>query len=114
MHTAVNHFATPEFWYHYRRLPPEVRELADKNFALLRQDPHHPSLRLKKVGSFRSARVGLRYRAAEPLLVVGRERFAGWTRRRLDSRRQPSHGPPRRARGRSRLPLPPGALLCGN
>ena len=63
MHTAVNHFATPEFWYHYRRLPPEVRQLADKNFALLREDPHHPSLRLKKVGSFWSARVGLRNRA---------------------------------------------------
>ena len=63
MHTAVNHFATPEFWYHYRRLPVEVRELADKNFALLRGDPHHPSLRLRKIGSFWSARVGLRYRA---------------------------------------------------
>jgi hypothetical protein len=61
--TVVNHFATPEFWHHYRRLPTEVRELADKNFALLRQDPHHPSLRLKKVGSFWSARVGLSYRA---------------------------------------------------
>lgn len=54
----MNHFATSEFWYCYRCLPDEVRELADKNFALLRQDPHHPSLRLKKVGSFWSA-VGL-------------------------------------------------------
>ena len=59
----MNHFATPEFWFHYRRLPENVRELADKNFALLRQDPHHPSLRLNKVGSFWSARVGLRFRA---------------------------------------------------
>jgi hypothetical protein len=59
----VNHFATPGFWYRYRQLPEKVRELADKNFALLRQDPHHPSLRLKKIGSFWSARVGLRYRA---------------------------------------------------
>jgi hypothetical protein len=59
----MNHFATPGFWYHYRNLPPEVRELADKNFILLREDAHHPSLRLKKVGSFWSARVGLRYRA---------------------------------------------------
>jgi hypothetical protein len=49
---AVNHFATPGFWYRYRQLPEKVRELADKNFALLRQDPHHPSLRLKKIGSF--------------------------------------------------------------
>ncbi len=59
----MNHFATPDFWYCYRHLPTVVQELADKNFALLRQDPGHPSLRLKKVGSFWSARVGLHYRA---------------------------------------------------
>jgi hypothetical protein len=59
----MNHFATPEFWYAYRHLQSEVRELADKNFSLMRQDPRHPSLRLKKTGSFWSARVGLRYRA---------------------------------------------------
>jgi hypothetical protein len=40
----MNHFTTPDFWFHYRRLPENARELADKNFALLRQDPHHPSL----------------------------------------------------------------------
>ncbi len=71
----MNHFATPDFWYCYRHLPAEVRELADKNFALLRQDPQHPSLRLKKVGSFWSARVGLHYRAlardrAEGLVTI--------------------------------------------
>jgi hypothetical protein len=59
----MNHFATPEFWYHYRKLPPEVRQLSDKNFALLKQDAHHPSLRLKKVSTYWSARVGLHYRA---------------------------------------------------
>jgi hypothetical protein len=59
----MNHLATPGFWWCYRQLPDEVRELADKNFALLRQDPHHPSLRLKKIDSFWSARVGLHYRA---------------------------------------------------
>jgi hypothetical protein len=42
----MNHFATPDFWYLYRRLPTEVRLLADKNFALLRTDHNHPSLRL--------------------------------------------------------------------
>ena len=71
MQAAMNHFATPDFWYLYRQLPAEVRELADKNFTLLRQDPHHPSLRLKKVGSFWSARVGLHYR------VLARERKEG-------------------------------------
>jgi hypothetical protein len=59
----MNHLATPDSWYCYRRLPEQLRELADKNFALLRQDPQHPSLRLKKVGAFWSARVGLHYRA---------------------------------------------------
>lgn len=59
----MNHFATPAFWHRYRQLPAEVRDLADKNFALLRNDPHHPSLRFKKVGRFWSARVGFRYRA---------------------------------------------------
>ena len=59
----MNHFTTPGFWSHYQRLPDEVRALADKNFELLRANPRHPSLRLKKVGSFWSARIGLRYRA---------------------------------------------------
>jgi hypothetical protein len=42
----MNHFATPEFWAHYRALPAEIQQLADKNFALLKQNPQHPSLRL--------------------------------------------------------------------
>ena len=61
--SPVNHFATPEFWFHYRRLPAEARELADRCFAVLQADPRHPSLRLKKVGDFWSARVG---RASAP------------------------------------------------
>ena len=59
----MNHFATPEFWFYYRRLPPEIRKLADKNFQLLRTDPRHPSIHLKKLGIFWSARIGLHYRA---------------------------------------------------
>jgi len=59
----LKHFTTPEFWFHYRRLPEAIQELADKSFMLLRSNPHHPSLRLKKVGVFWSARVSLRYRA---------------------------------------------------
>ncbi len=59
----MNHFATPEFWFHYRFLPPENRELADRCFAMLQVNPRHPSLRLKKVGGFWSVRVGLRIRA---------------------------------------------------
>ena len=40
-----------------------IQALADKNFALLKTDPQHPSLHFKSVGRFRSVRVGLHYRA---------------------------------------------------
>ena len=59
----MKHFASPEYWESYRRLPSAIRGLADKQFALLKQDPGHPSLRLKQVGQFCSVRVGRRYRA---------------------------------------------------
>ncbi|MFM8721084.1 MAG: hypothetical protein ACKOFH_16405 [Chthoniobacterales bacterium] len=58
----MSHFASPDFWFHYRQVPPEIRDLADKNFELLKQNLRHPSLRLKKVGIFYSALVGLNYR----------------------------------------------------
>ena len=63
MQADVKHFATSDFWYHYRQLPEDMCAVADKNFELLRHDPRHPSLHLKKVGAFWSARVGSRYRA---------------------------------------------------
>lgn len=59
----MSHFATPEFWFHYRHLPAEIQELADKNFAMLRENARHPSLHFKKIGDYWSARVGLHYRA---------------------------------------------------
>ena len=59
----MRHFASPAFWEAYARLPDNIRALADKNFAVLKQDPRHPALHFKKVGRFWSARVGLRYRA---------------------------------------------------
>jgi hypothetical protein len=59
----LNHSAAPEFWACYRDLPAGIRELADKSFVLLKADPRHPSLHLKKVGRFWSARVGLHHRA---------------------------------------------------
>jgi hypothetical protein len=36
--------------------------LADRSFALLKSDPRHPSLRLKRVGDLWSVRVGSHYR----------------------------------------------------
>ena len=59
----MNHFADPDFWFCYRQLPEVIRALADKNFALLKADPRHPSIRLKKIGVLYSVRVGLHYRA---------------------------------------------------
>jgi hypothetical protein len=57
------HHASPDFWTCYNTLPDSIREQADKAFALLKANPQHPSLHLKKVGRFWSARVGLHYRA---------------------------------------------------
>jgi len=64
------HKTTAEFWERYRTLPRKKRDLADKNFALLKDNPNHPSLHFKSVGStLKSARVGRDYRA----LAVERE-----------------------------------------
>jgi len=59
----VIHHASPEFWTCYSALPAEVRQLADSAFALLKDNPRHPSLHLKKAGRFWAVRVGLRHRA---------------------------------------------------
>jgi hypothetical protein len=59
----MNHFAARRFWEAYDRLPDNIRIVADKNDALMKENPRHPSLQLKKVGRLWSARVGLDYRA---------------------------------------------------
>jgi hypothetical protein len=59
----LKHFASPEFWGLYKALPQSVQELADRNFALLKNDSYHPSLHLKKAGCYWSVRVGIHYRA---------------------------------------------------
>jgi hypothetical protein len=59
----MKHFANPSFWSCYEKLPSSVQELADKNFELLKTNPKHPSLHLKKVAKYWSARVGIKYRA---------------------------------------------------
>jgi mRNA-degrading endonuclease RelE of RelBE toxin-antitoxin system len=74
----MEHFADPEFWYHYRRLRDEIRELADKNFSLLNQSPRHPSLHLKKIRGREdlwSARVGRDYRALAVAIDDGLQWF---------------------------------------
>ena len=62
----MKHLTLPRFWQHYRRLPKEVKAQADKNFALLKANPQHPSLHFKKVGRKKqlwSARIGEKHRA---------------------------------------------------
>jgi mRNA-degrading endonuclease RelE of RelBE toxin-antitoxin system len=59
----MRHFTSPSFWEQYARLPAYIQELADKNFELLKTNPRHPSLHLKKVGPYWSVRVGIKYRA---------------------------------------------------
>lgn len=53
----------PSFWVLYDQLPVAIQNLADKNYELLKVNPRHPSLQLKKVGPYWSVRVGLKYRA---------------------------------------------------
>jgi hypothetical protein len=59
----MRHFASRAFWEAYNKLPEQIRGLADKNYALLKENPHHPSLQFKKIGRLWSVRAGLRYRA---------------------------------------------------
>ncbi len=63
MQTVVKHSTTPQFWEMYKELPKHIQRLADKNFQLLKADPHHPSLHFKKIEGMWSARVGAHYRA---------------------------------------------------
>lgn len=63
----MEHRATEGFWRAYQALPLAIRNRADKQFALLKNNPQHPSLQFKKVGESHgqevwSARVTLNYR----------------------------------------------------
>lgn len=59
----MKHVAAPQFWECHGTLPQRVRELADKCYALLKENPQHPSLHFKRIGQYWTVRVGLRYRA---------------------------------------------------
>ena len=63
MHPSLTHFTSPDYWSMYRRLPKPVRQTADKYFTLLKANPKHPSLHLKKIGVLWAVRAGLHYRA---------------------------------------------------
>jgi len=64
----MRHRANTAFWQEYRKLSQDIRHRADKQFSLLKTNPHHSSLQFKKVGErygqeIWSARVTLKYRA---------------------------------------------------
>jgi hypothetical protein len=60
----LKHRATPSFWKLYNNLPSDVQSVADKNYALLKANPKHPSLHFKNVKrDMWSIRVGIGYRA---------------------------------------------------
>lgn len=57
------HRATTRFWNCFARLPEDVQKVARQNFELLKENPAHPSLHFKKVGTLWSVRVGINHRA---------------------------------------------------
>ncbi len=59
----LKYLASPQFWTCLRALPRPVQQLAGKSFALLKNNPRHPSLHLKQIGRFWSVCIGLSYRA---------------------------------------------------
>lgn len=67
----MRHRAAHSFWQEYNALDEDVRKLADKSFEILKKDPQHPSLHLKKTGRFWSARVGLHHRALSVEIRTG-------------------------------------------
>jgi len=55
--------ASPDFWALFNGLPSVVQQQARKQYERFAQNPFHPSLRLKAVGSFWSVRISRSYRA---------------------------------------------------
>jgi hypothetical protein len=59
----MKHYASPQFWRCYDKLPIRIRKTADKCFTLLKENINHPSLHTKKIDKYWSVRIGSRYRA---------------------------------------------------
>ncbi|MEW6061981.1 MAG: hypothetical protein AB1600_08585 [Bacteroidota bacterium] len=70
----MKHVAVEQFWARYNTMPIAVQRLTDNNFAVMKQHPNHPLLRLMKVDDFISMRIGSRYRA----LAVQQEEITIW------------------------------------
>ncbi|MFN0168363.1 MAG: hypothetical protein ACKV22_18205 [Bryobacteraceae bacterium] len=62
----MNSRATTRFWELFSALPSGVQRLAVKNYDLWRRDPHHPSLRFRRLQGTAdrfTVRVGEHHRA---------------------------------------------------
>lgn len=59
----MKHIAVNSFWDMFGKLPYDIRINAKKLFELLKSNPYHPSLHLKKVNDYWSIRIGVKYRA---------------------------------------------------
>lgn len=72
----MRHRRDPSFKEYYDALPLELRERADTCFALLKQNPKHPSLHFKCIRQdLWSVRVSRNYRA---LALQGPDDFYQW------------------------------------
>ena len=58
----MKHLASPEFWELFNKLPGEIQRLARIKFELLKGNPRHPSLHLKRINRYWSVRVSIGYR----------------------------------------------------
>jgi len=59
----LKHYAASAFWEAFGSLDPAIQKTARSAFNLMKSDPRHASVRLKKVGRYWSARVGRSHRA---------------------------------------------------
>jgi hypothetical protein len=62
----VKSLANRRFWELFHALPSDIRELAVKNYRLWQSDPHHPSLRFRRLKGSPdrfTVRIGDHYRA---------------------------------------------------
>ena len=64
----------PTFWDRYNDLPGHIQRRANKQFSLFFVNPEHPSIQLKPVGEFWSARVTAAYGA----LAIREENVLTW------------------------------------
>ena len=55
--------ALKSFWKCHEKLPKHIQKLAEKNFALFKVNPWHPSLSFAKKGEIYTVEVGRSYRA---------------------------------------------------